>query len=197
MCKRLATIKDTHTKLREKTKNRGYQPSSCASSHAAFGSRHASLSGSGRGKGKTRPKRGSAHQRKLVTRYFDCNRFGHWSGDPICPATDKHDAQAHVTSCTLKETVHVHPESFVTSSISVEQELRGAGACDTCCNRTVAGQEWMNDHVHSRRSQETSMRPFVHTTRHLHWTDVGLFTSWHEGAAALQFRASVHSREHH
>ena len=21
--------------------------------------------------------------------------------------------------------------------------------CDTCCNRTVAGQEWMNDYVHS------------------------------------------------
>ena len=45
--------------------------------------------------------------------------------------------------------MHVHPESFVTSSISVEQELRTAGACDTCCNRTVAGQEWMNDYVHS------------------------------------------------
>ena len=39
----------------------------------------------------------------------------------------------------LQETVRVYPESFVTSSISVEQELRGAGACDTCCNRTVAG----------------------------------------------------------
>ena len=38
----LATIKDTHAKLREKTTNRGYQPSSsAASSHAAFGSRHA------------------------------------------------------------------------------------------------------------------------------------------------------------
>ena len=23
------------------------------------------------------------------------------------------------------------------------QEWRGAGVCDTCCNRTVAGQEWM------------------------------------------------------
>ena len=37
----LATIKETHTKLREKTRNRGHQPSSSASSHAAFGSRHA------------------------------------------------------------------------------------------------------------------------------------------------------------
>ena len=51
---------------------------------------------------------------------------------------------------------------------------------------------------HSRlKTQETSMRPFVHTTRHLHWTDVGLFTTRHEGAAALQFCATVHSREHH
>ena len=31
----------------------------------------------------------------------------------------------------------------------VEQELRKAGACDTCCNRTIAGQEWMNDYVNS------------------------------------------------
>ena len=96
-----------------------------------------------------RPKGGSVHQKKLVTRCVDCNRFGHWSGDPVCSAKDKHVAQAHITGCILKETVHVHPESFVTSSIAVEQELRGAGACDTCCNRTVAGQEWMNDYVHS------------------------------------------------
>ena len=50
--------------------------------------------------------------------------------------------------------------------------------------------------THITNTQETSMRPFVHSTRHLHWTDVGLFTSRHEGAAALQFRAAVHSREH-
>ena len=54
----------------------------------------------------------------------------------------------------MKETVHVHPESFVTSSISVDHELRGAGACDTCCNRTVACQEWMNDYVHSLKKAE-------------------------------------------
>ena len=125
--------------LREKTRSRRYQPPS-ASSHEAFGSRQSSMSGTGRGKGKQDFKGGSVHQKKLVTRCFDCNRFGHWSGDPICTAKDKHDAQ---------RTVHVHPESFVTSSISVEQEFRGAGACDTCCNRTVAGQEWMNDHVHA------------------------------------------------
>ena len=137
-----------------KRRNRGDQPSSSASSHAAFGSRQSSLSGSGLGKRKTRPKGGSVQQKKLVTRCFHCNRFGHWSGDPICPAEDKNDAQAHVTSCTLQETVHVHPESFVTRSISVEQELRGAGACDTCCDRTVASQEWMNDYVHSLKKAE-------------------------------------------
>ena len=81
----LATIRETHAKLREKTRNRGYQPSSSASSLAAFGSRQSSMSGSGRGKGKTRP---------------------------------------NSSSCILEETVHVHPESFVTSSISIEQELR-------------------------------------------------------------------------
>ena len=113
------------------------------------------VSANGRGKGKTRPKGGSVHQKKLVTRCFDCNRFGHWSGDPICPAKDKHDAQAHITSCTLMQTVRVHPESFLTSSISVEQELRGAGACDTCCNRTVAGQDWMNGYVHSLKNYWT------------------------------------------
>ena len=146
----LATIKETHAKLRDKTRNRGYQHSSSASSHADFGSRHASLSGTSRGKSKMRPKGGSVQKKKkLVTRCFDCNRYGHWSGDPICPAKDKHDAQAHMTSCTWEETVRVHPESFVTSSIAVEQEFRGAGACETCCDRTVVGQEWMNFYVHS------------------------------------------------
>ena len=85
----LATIRETHAKLREKTRNRGYQPSSSASSHTAFGSRQSSLSGGGQGKGKTRPKGVSVQQRKLVTRCFDCNRFRHWSGDPICPARVK------------------------------------------------------------------------------------------------------------
>ena len=56
----LATIRETHAKLREKTMNRGYQPSSPASSYAAFGSRQSSLSGSGRGKGKMRAQGGSA-----------------------------------------------------------------------------------------------------------------------------------------
>ena len=143
MYERLATIKETYAKLREKTRNRGYQPSSSTSSHAAFGSRRA------RGKSKMRPRGGSVHQKKLVTRCFDCNCFGYWSGDPICPAKDIHDAQAHIMSCTLKETVHVHPDSFVTSSIAVEQELRGARACVTCWNGTVADQGWMNDYVHS------------------------------------------------
>ena len=87
----LSTIKETHEKLRENEESRT-QPSSSASSHAAFGSRHESLSGDGRGKGKTKPKSGSVHQKKLVTRRFDCNRFAHWSGGPICPARDKNDA---------------------------------------------------------------------------------------------------------
>ena len=64
----LASIRETHAKLREKTRNRGYQPSSFSYSRAAFGSRHASLSGTGRGTEKTRPKRGSVHEKKLVTR---------------------------------------------------------------------------------------------------------------------------------
>ena len=93
--------------------------------------------------------RGRVRLDDSLSRCFDCNRFGHSSGDPICPAKDKQMRKAHITSCTLKETVHVDPESFVTNSISVELELRGAGACDSCCNRTVAGQELINDYVHS------------------------------------------------
>ena len=60
----LATIRETHAMLREKTRNRGYQPSSSAS--------QSSLSGNGRGKVRTRPKGGSVQQKKLVTRCFDC-----------------------------------------------------------------------------------------------------------------------------
>ena len=86
----LATIKETHAKLREKKRNRGYQPSSSASSHAAFGSRHA------RGKSKMRPKGGSVHHKNLVIRCLDCNPFGHWSGDPICPA-EKNTMRKHIS----------------------------------------------------------------------------------------------------
>ena len=46
----LATIRETHAMLREKTRNRGYQPSSSAFSHTTFGSRASSSSGTGRGK---------------------------------------------------------------------------------------------------------------------------------------------------
>ena len=53
--------------------------------------------------------------------------------------------------------MHVHLESFVTSSSSVEQELRGAGACDTCRNRTVVGQEWMNECFHSLNKVEVEV----------------------------------------
>ena len=54
----LATIRETHAKPREKMRNRGYQPSSSASSHAAFGSRQSSSTGSGHGKWKTNLKDG-------------------------------------------------------------------------------------------------------------------------------------------
>ena len=46
-----ATIREKHARLMEKARNRGYQPSSSASSHATFGSRQSSSSGTGHGKG--------------------------------------------------------------------------------------------------------------------------------------------------
>ena len=146
----LTTIREAHAKLRRK---RGIAVMSLPRlpSLSLTQLSESSLSGSGSGKGETRPKGGCVQQKKLVTRCFDCNRFGHWSGDPICPAKDE-QMRRHMSRVVLWRkqcTVHVYPESFVTSSISVEQELRGAGACDICCNRTVAGQEWMNDYVHS------------------------------------------------
>ena len=146
-----------HGKLREENEESRLSAFLVCLSHAAFGSRQSSLERQWPRKREKRDlKKGSVQQKKLVTRCFDCNRFGHWSGDPICPAKDKHDAQAHVTSCTLQEMVHVCPESFITSSISVEHELRGAGACDTCCNRTLAGLEWVNDYVHSLKKLKLS-----------------------------------------
>ena len=70
MCEGLATIRETYAKLRENTRNRGYQPSSSASSHAAFGSRQSSLSG-GRGKGKMSPKGGSVQHDVLIATVLD------------------------------------------------------------------------------------------------------------------------------
>ena len=40
-------------------------------------------------------------------------------------------------------------DKFVTIELSVAPELRGSGAHDTCCNRVVAEQVWMNDFVMS------------------------------------------------
>ena len=40
------------------------------------------------------------------------------------------------------------------------------------------------------------MRPFVHSTGQLIWTDVGLSTAGQEGTAT-QICVTVHSREHH
>ena len=97
--------------------------------------RESSLSGAGRGKGKAKFK-GSLFNRRnsqlvvLTVTVFDTGLVTrsvrrktqmmrrHMSGAVFCRK-----------QCTF----------IVTSSISVEQELRGAGACDTCCNRTVAG----------------------------------------------------------
>ena len=56
MYERLATIRETHAKLEEKTRNRGYQPSSSSSSHANFGSRQSSMSRTAAEKGKQDPK---------------------------------------------------------------------------------------------------------------------------------------------
>ena len=61
----------------------------------------------------------------------------------MCPAWEQNKkvaAQVHIST-----SIHVCPESFVASSFAVEHELCGAGACDTCCNRAGAGQEWMID----------------------------------------------------
>ena len=78
------------------------------------------MSGSRSGKGETRPKGGCVQQKKLETRCFDCNRFGHWSGDPICPTKDEQMRRhmSRVALCGEQCTVHVYPESFVTSSIN-------------------------------------------------------------------------------
>ena len=36
-------------------------------------------------------------------------------------------------------------EAYV--AVEMEKALSGAGACDTACNRTVAGQEWVDDYL--------------------------------------------------
>ena len=77
------TIKETHAKLRGK---RGIAVTSLPRQLplTQLSVRDMHELGTGRGKGKTRPKGGSVHQKKLET-----------------PAKDKHDTQAHSTSCTL------------------------------------------------------------------------------------------------
>ena len=89
----------------------------------------ASFSSGAGGKGKTKPRGRSVNQKKFVTRCFHCNFSGHLSGNPVLSRQGEgQDAQAHVTSCTLGETVHVHTKACVTSSISVAQEPRRAGS---------------------------------------------------------------------
>ena len=145
----LATIRETHAKLREKNEEWRLSAFLVCLLSRSFRFTKVILQRQWPRKRENETFWRSVQQKKLLTSRFDCNLFGHWSGDPICPAKDTNDAQTLVTSCILQETLLVYPESFVTSSTSVEQELGGARACDTCCNRTVAGQEWMNDYVHS------------------------------------------------
>ena len=97
---------------------------------------------------------------------------------------------------------HVKPESlYVTQRFNTVVDLSCPRPMRAFCTRSSFSFSFCDSHSRSSpdprlKTQETSMRPFVHSTRHLHWTDLGLFTSRHEGAAALQFRATVHSREH-
>ena len=79
----LATIRETHAELRDKTRNRGYQHSSSSSSHSIFGFSFVIFERNESGENASRGQKGSVNQRKLVTLRFDCNHFGHWSGDLI------------------------------------------------------------------------------------------------------------------
>eukprot|EP00975_Prorocentrum_lima_P013335 2831203-Prorocentrum_lima.AAC.1 len=48
-------------------------------------------------------------------------------------------------------------ETFVAKGLREEEELEdrllGAGACDTCCNRTVAGTTWIGDYLERLRQK--------------------------------------------
>ena len=105
----------------------------------------------GRVGGKTRPKGGSVNQKEtrytvfrlqssptLVRRsHFVLRRTG---------TSLKHRRTSRVASLTE---LFMCVPNLVLPARCQEQELRGAGACDTCCTRTVAGQEWVNVHVRS------------------------------------------------
>ena len=80
----------------------------------------------------------------MITGCSDCNRFGHWGWRS--DMSRKRTQSGRSVICPLSRcppmSLLVYPE------LSIEHKLRGAGA-DTCCNRTVAGQEWMNENVKS------------------------------------------------
>eukprot|EP00975_Prorocentrum_lima_P067127 12913137-Prorocentrum_lima.AAC.1 len=48
-------------------------------------------------------------------------------------------------------------EKFVAKGLregdELEEKLLGAGACDTCCNRTVAGKMWIEDYLERLRQK--------------------------------------------
>ena len=84
-------------------------------------------------------KRKEIAQKKLVTRCKNCNGFGHWAGDDACPMKEKReDGQAFVSDVFVAKSFYDAP---------VEKAILRHGACDTACNRTVAGQAWLDDYI--------------------------------------------------
>ena len=99
----------------------------------------------------------------------------------------------HPSRCPWKSTDHHVLDCGATADFQSFFGLRGSFSASMPKSSFARVRRVLVSHT---TWHETSMLRFVHSTRHLHWTDVGLFTSKHEGAAALQFRAAVHSREH-
>ena len=93
---------------REKRRNSGYPTSSDHSVTSSVGQdpREVLCRLGDRRKGLTKIIR-----RNLETIRFGCNRFGHWSGDPMCTARDRRkvDGQANITVKHESGTVFIEP----------------------------------------------------------------------------------------
>ena len=103
--------------IREKRRNSGYPTSSHHSVTSSVGQdpREVLCRLGDRRKGMAKIKR-----KNLETICFGWNRFGHWSGDPMCTARDRRkvDGQENIT-------VKLSREPFLSSPSVVEEELTG------------------------------------------------------------------------
>ncbi|CAE7503333.1 RE2, partial [Symbiodinium sp. CCMP2456] len=156
----LVSMREARVKLAEVRKDRGYKGPSVGTSSAA--------SGKGRGKAAIAAKKASG--KHLC---FDCGLPGHWSGDPECTKPGaglgraKNKAapkqvrvtEAETTAHAVAEVEALAGKALAANVLSQDKAL--VGALDSACNRTCAGEDWVQGYFEELKKAPDEVRDLV------------------------------------